>query len=292
MFWQRVITALLLLPAVIYLVFGLPLRFFVPALGAILLIAAWEWSQIALSKSLLQRAGFVLTFGALQMAVLSFSPPIELWPSLSWPVYTGELPITILLMAALFWMVSPLLLYFYPRKTAWWRRSITIRFVLGLLLLTALWIALISLRKTAYDSMPQKGSWLILFVLLLVWAADTGAYAVGKLFGKHKLAPSVSPGKTWEGFFGGLALAIVVAFIASNLMNIEVRNVALFMSSCIVVVIASVIGDLFESLTKREAGLKDSGNIFPGHGGMLDRIDSLIAAAPIFAFCALLLDIR
>jgi phosphatidate cytidylyltransferase len=138
----------------------------------------------------------------------------------------------------------------------------------------------------------MKGSWLILFVLLLVWAADTGAYAVGKLFGKHKLAPSVSPGKTWEGFFGGMVLAIIVAVIAAKLLNIQSRDTTLFLVCCVVTVIASVLGDLFESLTKREAGIKDSGTIFPGHGGMLDRIDSLIAAAPIFALATLLLDIH
>jgi len=292
MFWQRVITALLLLPAVIYLVFGLPLPFFAGALAVILLIAAWEWSQLAMARSLTTRIAFVATAALAQIAVVSFSPPIEFWPSLSWPIYSGELPITILLLAVVFWCLTPILLYLYPQKISWWRNSPIIRYALGLLLLTALWIALVALRKTAYDSMPLKGSWLILFVLLLVWAADTGAYAVGKLFGKHKLAPSVSPGKTWEGFFGGLGLAIGVALLASSILNIQSRNTLLFLVCCVLVVIASVLGDLFESLTKREAGMKDSGTIFPGHGGMLDRIDSLIAAAPLFALAALLLDIR
>ncbi len=292
MFWQRVVTALLLLPAVIYLVFGLPLHFFAPVLAAVLLIGAWEWSKLALAKNMSVRMAFVLLVALIQFLIAFLSPPIEFWPSLSWPIYSGEIPISVLFIAAIFWLVSPALLYVYPQKKAWWRGSSFIRFVLGVVLLTALWIALISLRKTSYDSLPTKGSWLILFVLLLVWAADTGAYATGKLFGKHKLAPAVSPGKTWEGFFGGLVLSMIVAVIAARVMNIDVRNWAFFLLACLATVMASVVGDLFESLTKREAGLKDSGTIFPGHGGMLDRIDSLIAAAPIFALCALLLDIR
>ncbi len=292
MFWQRVITALLLLPAVIYLVFALPLPLFAGAVAVILLIGGWEWSQLAMAKNTSVRVAFVMLLALTQLIIWYLSPPLEFWPSLSWPIYSGEIPITILFVSVVFWFITPVLLYFYPEKIAWWRGSAFVRFALGILLLTALWIALISLRKTAYDSMPMKGSWLILFVLLLVWAADTGAYAVGKLFGKHKLAPAVSPGKTWQGFFGGLGLAIVVALVASHWLDIQSRDTTWFLVCCVLTVIASVLGDLLESLTKREAGMKDSGTIFPGHGGMLDRIDSLIAAAPLFAVAALLLDIH
>ena len=119
----------------------------------------------------------------------------------------------------------------------------------------------------------------MLFLLLLVWAADTGAFFVGRRFGRIRLAPQVSPSKTWEGVLGGLAAAVAVAALGASWFNL--RHVA-FLSLCLAVVLISIVGDLTESMFKRYAGVKDSGSIFPGHGGVLDRIDSITAAAPTF----------
>jgi phosphatidate cytidylyltransferase len=121
-----------------------------------------------------------------------------------------------------------------------------------------------------------------LFLLLLVVAADVGAYFAGRQFGRHKLAPKVSPGKTWEGVLGGIAAAALMAIVGTAWFEVDV---AAFIGVCAVVVIASIVGDLTESLFKRHAGLKDSGTILPGHGGVLDRVDSVTAAAPIFLLC-------
>lgn len=130
-------------------------------------------------------------------------------------------------------------------------------------------------------SQPNGRYWLLL-LLLLVWAADVGAYIAGRTLGRHKLAPRVSPGKTWEGVFGGLLLTSVVALIASRWMTLQPGQLWWLLAVGLATVAISVVGDLFISLMKRQAGLKDAGRIFPGHGGVLDRFDSLIAAAPVF----------
>ena len=136
----------------------------------------------------------------------------------------------------------------------------------------------------------HHGSFIVLLPLLAAWGADTCALFSGMLFGKHKLAPKVSPGKTWQGFFGGLVTAAVISWAYGQWANLDVTPTVLLVCS-VVAALASVLGDLTESMFKREAGIKDSGHLIPGHGGILDRIDSLTAAVPVFA-CLLLLVFR
>jgi len=126
------------------------------------------------------------------------------------------------------------------------------------------------------------GRYWLLLLLLLIWAADVGAYLAGRTLGRHKLAPRVSPGKTWEGVAGGVILATGLALLASHWIDLQPGQLVRLLAVCLATVAISVVGDLFISLMKRQAGLKDAGRIFPGHGGVLDRFDSLIAAAPIF----------
>jgi phosphatidate cytidylyltransferase len=135
-----------------------------------------------------------------------------------------------------------------------------------------------------YIFIQHEGRLALLFLFILIWGADSAAYFVGKKWGKHKLAPQVSPGKSIEGMMGALVFTILLAIITQLLCRIPLERWHWGILLSLLTVIFSIVGDLFESMLKRNAGIKDSGNILPGHGGLLDRIDSLTAAAPVFAF--------
>ena len=146
----------------------------------------------------------------------------------------------------------------------------------GLAILLPSWQALILLKQW------ELGNWLILAVMILVWAADIGAYFSGKTFGKRKLAPQVSPGKSWEGLIGGLLTSLVITLVVGVYRGWSARELILALLGAALVVAISVIGDLTESMFKRSSGIKDSSQLLPGHGGVMDRIDSLTAAIPVF----------
>lgn len=243
------------------------------------MLAAWEWGQFAGLASGSQRIWLAVLCGLL-LAVMTFTLP-AIHP-VHLPLIAGSL------WAALAWWAAALVLVLtYPGSAALWRASRVLRLLFGILTIVPFFWGMLALRQYHYDSDHFAGAWWLLYVMVLVWGADSGAYMFGRLFGKHKLAPKVSPGKTWEGFFGGLATSAVIACLFSLLAPLSVSLTALLTCS-IVATLASVLGDLTESMFKREAGIKDSGQLIPGHGGILDRIDSLTAAVPVFA-CLLLL---
>ncbi|WP_292975590.1 phosphatidate cytidylyltransferase [Pantoea sp. UBA4549] len=277
---SRLITAFILIPLVIAALFWLPLSGFAITTIAICMLAAWEWGQLAGMATRQQRVWLALLCGLLLAAMLftlpSYShdahqPQLEssLWAALGW------------------WIVALFLVLFYPASAALWRGSRPLRLLFGVLTIVPFFWGMIALRQYHYDTDHFAGAWWLLFVMLLVWGADSGAYMFGRLFGKNKLAPKVSPGKTWEGFFGGLLSSAIIAWLFALLAPLTVVPGTLI-ACAVVATLASVLGDLTESMFKREAGIKDSGNLIPGHGGILDRIDSLTAAVPVFA-CLLLL---
>jgi phosphatidate cytidylyltransferase len=143
------------------------------------------------------------------------------------------------------------------------------------------WVGAVGIRSMGIAFDHSHGAELLLFILLLVWAADTGAYFAGKNLGKHKLAPKVSPKKTWEGVYGGLFLALAVMVAGIHLLQFDREQWLPLKGLTIIIVAYSVIGDLTESIFKRLTGVKDSGRILPGHGGILDRIDGVTAVLPI-----------
>ena len=157
----------------------------------------------------------------------------------------------------------------------------------GWLTLLPTWVAFLVLRSYDYQTSTYHGAQLIMFLFLLVWSADVGAYFVGKSLGKRKLLPNVSPGKTLEGFLGGIVCACIMVLILGSVLSWQTAQYMTVLGVTVLITTISVLGDLNESMFKRQAGVKDSGSILPGHGGILDRIDSLTATAPIFALCFL-----
>ena len=263
MLMQRVLTAVLLIPPVIAAVWFLPTFGIALLVGGVFLVGAWEWTQLARLGSMNLRAAYVVLV-ALVLAGLFMS-----WRD-------GRVQQVVLLLAAAWWLLALIWVMRYPKGLDNARRPLLGAGV-GAMLLGPAFLALVALHGR-----PQGPLW-ILFLLVLIWAADTGAYFAGRGFGKHKLAARVSPAKTWEGVAGGLLLSLLVTALAGILLfHLESLKLALFLLLCSVVVAFSVVGDLTESMFKRQAGVKDSGTLFPGHGGVLDRLDSLLAAAPLF----------
>jgi phosphatidate cytidylyltransferase len=250
---QRVITALILAPFVFLVILWVPHPITAAVLSLLVLAGAWEWSAFPGFTQHSARLAYVAFIAACVVA--------------TWYAGVDDAQADLLLYAALAWWILALLwIALAPGKVN--RATAAIA---GLFVLVPVWVALVRLHA--------QGPQLLLFLLLLVVAADIGAYFAGRAFGKHKLAPKVSPGKTWEGVFGGLAAAALMAMVGVWWFHM---NTVPFLVLCLVVVVASVVGDLTESLFKRHAGLKDSGSLLPGHGGVLDRVDSVTAAAPVF----------
>jgi phosphatidate cytidylyltransferase len=273
---QRIITALILAPLAIGGIFLLPLKFFMLFSAAIFLLASREWAGFV-SKT---PATFVLyLFGLILGATLLVMPAEYLWVNAQANAYI----IYGLIIAAVWWSLSLIMVLTYPKSARFWKQSKFIKCIFGLLTLLPFFWSLVILRSVEIHHNFYYGGQLLMFVFLLVWAADSGAYFTGKKFGKHKLAPNVSPGKTIEGFLGGLVSAMIVAVIGGFVFSISADKMPLFLIGSLLTIVVSALGDLSESVFKREAGLKDSGNLLPGHGGILDRIDSLTAAVPVFA---------
>ncbi len=227
-------------------------------------VAAWEWSGFLRLTAVLPRALYVL----LTLGLLGFA----------WRFAAQPGGLTLLLgVAAAWWVVALAWIHWAPHDVNRLRAVAA-----GWLTLVPAGVALLWLHDD-----PVRGVRWLLFTFFLVWAADTGAYFAGRKFGRHKLAPEVSPGKTWEGAAGGLVLVALLAFVAAGTLG---QPPVSFMLLCLVVAAFSIVGDLSESLFKRIAGLKDSGHLIPGHGGLLDRIDSITAAAPLLLLGRVLLE--
>ncbi len=256
---QRIITALWLAPLALAGCFLLDGGLFALFVALVVGLAGWEWARLSGVESFADQAGYGAAT-ALCCGLLWFVP-----------VFNG----VVLALSALWWMLAFILLMAYPAGSNLFNCRY-VRLALGFVLLLPAWLGLVLLKQWAH------GNALILLLLLLVWGADIGAYFSGKRFGRNKLAPEVSPGKTREGVFGGMVVGLVLVLLAALLYDWSVRQLLVAMVGSLLVIMASVVGDLTESLFKRRAGVKDSSNLLPGHGGVLDRIDSLTAAVPVF----------
>lgn len=259
---NRIITALILIPIVIVFIFLAETLWFAVFFAFIAAVGSWEWAGLSKLNSFLQTI-----YTSLIISILSLIYWLDSNVVYQYIIFTG----------AAYWLLALVLIISYQKKHNLLPRSSLVLSIVGMFLIIPMWASLVFLK-----SFSLIGPTLIMFLMLLIWGADTAAYFAGKQWGKRKLADRVSPGKTWEGSIaGGLSgVAIALGFVLFS--NIEFGDSLLFIVISVITVIASVFGDLMESMVKREAGQKDSGNILPGHGGVMDRVDSLTAASPVF----------
>jgi len=257
---KRLLTAVILVPLVIIATLKLDSSEFFIAMMPVLVISSWEYSVLIKIKHWATKAIYVSAL--VTAAYFLNQKPFLLMP--------------LLIVTLLWWFINSFWIISFPRYTRYWHSYLATRLVNGFFFFVPLLISLSVLH--------QIDSTLVLLLLALVWAADSGAYFVGRVIGKNKLLLSASPGKTIEGAAGGALFSLGVMFIY---VHFGFENIAFEQYFCygvlsLVVTLASILGDLFESLHKRIAGVKDSGILLPGHGGFFDRIDSLTASAPIF----------
>lgn len=256
---QRVLTALVLVPIALWGFFYLDGGAFAIFVGAVVAIGAWEWARLVGledSSSRLTYAGIC----ALLILLLWNMPSIAR---------------LVVLFGVVWWGFAWFLVLGFPDSSKFWQCNTT-KYIIGLLILLPAWQGLVLIK-----SIDLHGNWIIFSIMLFVWAADIGAYFAGRTWGKDKLAPKVSPGKSWQGLWGGMAAAVFVGIIIYFKTSFFDGKLILSLICLVILVAFSVLGDLTESMFKRQAGLKDSSNLLPGHGGVLDRIDSLTAAIPV-----------
>ncbi|MEE4245515.1 MAG: phosphatidate cytidylyltransferase [Kangiellaceae bacterium] len=283
----RVITAVVLLPAVALLLFKLDLASFASVLVIVAYLMAWEWAKLANVTKPIARSAYALLTVAVLAGIWSVSPNMVYWPSPYWLVHwQWEPSLVTFWLAIIAWLVALIWLgraYFHGVKIT---RFSPLSLLLGVVIITGFWVAAISIRAANYLTDSYFGSFLLLYMLLMIWAADVGGYFFGKAFGKRKLAPLVSPGKTIEGMLGGIFLSLVVAFIGAHYLDLAIPSLGVFTMVIILLTLLSVAGDLFESILKRQVQVKDSSQLLPGHGGLLDRLDSTLVVAPAFLLAA------
>lgn len=259
----RLITAAILVPLVVFGVLRLSTPLFALILGTVLVAGSWEWARLVPLKT--------------QPARLAYCAVLALLLWLVWLAGPVKLIVPVLLLACGWWLFA-LFWITRPQFCNTGALSCTgLKLLAGLLVCVPPWAALVVLHLRSED-----GPLLTLALLVMVWLADSGAYFAGRLWGRHKLAPLVSPGKTREGVYGGLAASLLFAGAVGWYLSHSPAWTATFVAVALPAMLFSVVGDLMESLMKRQSHIKDSGSIIPGHGGIFDRVDSLVAAAPVF----------
>lgn len=290
---QRILTAIILIPLVLWGVFKLPPIWFAVSTGLVIGLAAWEWSRLMGLQKTILRILYVDVI-VLLLIVAAVLPPI-------WVLFLG----IIWWVCALFMILKIARQQLQMEEISFgissgnssvsrkdsnkiikYSDTLLLKGIIGIAVLIPCWVGLDALCF----SYPRPVWLLLLFAL--VWLADTGAYFSGRFWGVHKLAPTISPGKTWEGVYGAITVTFIVTLCAVFYLHIGLLKGLMFVILAMITVLISILGDLFESLLKRQQGLKDSGHILPGHGGILDRIDSLTAAVPFFAAGLMMLGLN
>ncbi|WP_329742800.1 phosphatidate cytidylyltransferase [Dyella sp. A6] len=270
---QRIITAVILAPLAILIVLLSPEKVFAAAAAAAFIGAGWEWTRLAGLRTTGPRLAVLAVQAALFAALWHLRSP-ALWSLL-------------LVAGVMWWLLACVWLRHFAFGAAPTTENRNIKLLAGAFVIIPAWVALLRVHG---DNHPHGHLWTLL-ALCTVWAADIGAYFSGRQFGRRKLAPQISPGKTWAGAWGALVAGMLVMLVGGWLLGVrDARLIGLAVLALLVVAV-SIVGDLLESLMKRHAQVKDSGALFPGHGGLLDRFDSVFAAMPLFALGLLLLGL-
>lgn len=260
MLFKRLLTAALLIPLVFLGALNLNNDYFTLALALIVALGAWEYCQLIQIK----HTALKLAYSLLVALAAVFAGLCE------------EVLMPIITLSCVWWLFNIVWIALYPKYSCCWYSGWSVRLTNGFFIFVPMLSALAALQR--------QNSELVLLLLVLVWSADSGAFFVGRAIGKHKLSPRVSPRKTIEGAIGGIitALGVMTLYVFILTEGATSKQYLIYAFLALLVAIASIVGDLFESLFKRISNIKDSGNLLPGHGGIFDRIDSLTAAAPIF----------
>lgn len=278
---QRVITAVLLLLALVAATTQLPPFYFSLFIAAVILVAAWEWAGLIGSDRQIAKSPYIVSIATMLLGsffLLGISPEAQYVDS-----FRAALVLT---LGLLFWLISLFLLAGYPANSKLWNDESKIA-LMGVLVLIPAFAGIIVLKYL----LPS--GYLVLALVILVAAVDVGAYFVGVNFGSRKLAPNLSPKKSWEGVWGGMFVCLIVASVFiwlmhNYLLQLSLLQVIALLALSVGITFFSVVGDLIESMLKRNCGIKDSGAVLPGHGGVLDRVDGLVAAIPLFVLAMML----
>jgi phosphatidate cytidylyltransferase len=261
-------------PFAIGAVYYLPTPYLAAAVAAILLAGLWEWSALAGLTEKIPRSLYVAGNALMMLA-------------LAWGSGRGLFGLKLIsLIGALWWIFVCLWLWRFEFAKADTSINRSIKLLAGSLCVIPAWCALAWLHGSS-----SVGPRWALFALAIAWAADSGAYFAGVRYGKTKLAPRISPGKSWEGVIGGVVAILLLAIASTPLLGLFWSELGWLLLLTIITMIFSVVGDLFESLMKRHSGFKDSSDLIPGHGGLMDRLDSLLAVLPIFVIGKSWLDL-
>lgn len=278
MLLQRIITASILIPLVVLAIFKLPTDYFSLIFAVIMILGAWEWANLIEIKTTLKRILFLVALILPMLAIHFWTQILELIS------FTADIPTLrdyagiiewLVVPPVLFWILTMVLIRNAPRSVLSLQLKPRNKVFLGIFILFTAWMFLSRLRTLNAPEMT-------LYFFILIWGADIGAYFVGKKYGTTKLSPEISPGKTIAGMYGALITAAVSAILFGLIFQFNVIFILDFVLLSVVTVMISIYGDLFFSVVKRQRGVKDTGALLPGHGGILDRLDSLIAAVPFF----------
>ena len=278
---QRVITAVLLLAALVAATTQLPSFYFSLFVASVILIAAWEWAGFVSADRDIAKLPYLASIAAMLIGCFFF---LGIAPEAQ--NIDGFRASLVLILGLFFWLLSLFFLAGYPGNSNLWNDESKIA-LMGVLVLIPTFVGIVFLKYL----LPS--GFLVLALVILVAAVDVGAYFAGVNFGSRKLAANLSPKKSWEGVWGGAAACLLVAtlfvwLMHNNLQSLSALQVAVLLVLSVGITFFSVVGDLIESMLKRNCGIKDSGAVLPGHGGVLDRVDGLVAATPLFVLTMML----